>query len=703
MSAPYKDHRLKILTMRTPLDGLNIAARETILWPCHAFTISVPQKRKGRFNVFEVAVLKLTDAVSGDAQQIAQMLCIEKALVIFIQSRLQQLDLLDTRGELTQRGLQLLKVWQDAAIDETEYSVATVFIDLFTGKLLPFVSTQPLRFNPIIGQNQDEIITYHTYLNNNAPPTIARRITLPKEAHWRVIPEVNDIVRAIREFKKRFKRYALLNPAVDQPSPSVPMAEAITLHETPELVYLECVACIQVGNADLLVTDGCGLGFNEHFARHLTAMNVPWIGKMKRRGIIERHDENPGEEIPVLVNDTAKYPQISAPLSRANRALQDAQKIAVQTADEANEIIRLTDQAVAALYEAIEWALAYVVSVHPIERRLAVFPTQSTPENDDYLRALAKSVGLNLTGNTVSLLRVSPGKLQSVGQGNAEMQPLLLMAIVGAHLIPQHPFRHLASVDADCLAFIHVLKKTRDAVGHGNGAGTPIDTLRTYLDRAAQLIRVLVPNIDDPAVGNMVPVHRDINQLRLKARIELDAFFGTSGVHLFTPALREELIKLEMLETSPSLSNEQFAQAIQLMYSALQLSLLDVAKQRSSFAGLPSGSKDAALDRMVGCGFYPAVAVIPKRISTVNSRKVQSAIQGRSETLGAQLLAVFWLVGEKELMAFRQLEPDIVDFTAAVIARRGHNTVDISGLVRSDISSLKKRLFTTIKTLTESF
>lgn len=51
MSAPStkksaKDHRPKVISFRTALDGLNIAARQSVLWPCHAFNISIPQRKR---------------------------------------------------------------------------------------------------------------------------------------------------------------------------------------------------------------------------------------------------------------------------------------------------------------------------------------------------------------------------------------------------------------------------------------------------------------------------------------------------------------------------------------------------------------------------------------------------------------------------------------------------------------------------------
>ena len=70
MSVKPRDHRPKVISFRTALDGLNIAARQSVLWPCHAFNISIPQKKKSGLNVFEETVLKITEIESGDTEKL---------------------------------------------------------------------------------------------------------------------------------------------------------------------------------------------------------------------------------------------------------------------------------------------------------------------------------------------------------------------------------------------------------------------------------------------------------------------------------------------------------------------------------------------------------------------------------------------------------------------------------------------------------
>uniref|UniRef100_UPI003F58A2C1 hypothetical protein n=1 Tax=Vibrio cholerae TaxID=666 RepID=UPI003F58A2C1 len=159
------------------------------------------------------------------------------------------------------------------------------------------------------------------------------------------------------------------------------MAEAISLHENPELVYLHCNVLIQIGNSDLLVTDGCGFGFSESFANYLTSQDWKWVIDLKNKGVIDRlssdQSNEEAEDESSAADGLKKYPRIARPLRRAQEYLSDAEKIDVDSSNDEQEFARLTGLAVVALYEAIEWALRFVVSDNPVTHgnRLCHSPT----------------------------------------------------------------------------------------------------------------------------------------------------------------------------------------------------------------------------------------------------------------------------------------------------------------------------------------
>lgn len=716
MSAPStkksaKDHRPKVISFRTALDGLNIAARQSVLWPCHAFNISIPQKKKSGLNVFEETVLKITEIESGDTEKIALLTCLEKELVAFIQNRLNQLALLNDRYELSEHGQELLNEWQNKSDGNLEYTVATVFVDLLSGKLLPYVSTEQLSYKKISRIGDNGFIDFLINPTNDKSRVSARQIRPAKDSFWKAEPDSNGIIRAIREFKKKYKRYALLNQGVDQYPPPVPMAEAISLHENPELVYLHCNVLIQIGNSDLLVTDGFGFGFSETFANYLTSQDWQWVIDLKNKGVIDRlSSDQSNEEVQddsSAADGLKKYPRIARALRRAQEYLSDAEKIEVDSSNDEQEFVSLTGLAVVALYEAIEWALRFVVSDNPVIHWERLFSSQSYRENDKILRSFATKIGFDVSDSVKALLQVKPGKIRAVDRGVAEMQPLLALAIAGAINDPNHPLNNLAIEDSGCLSFINALKEVRDPVSHGSSTNVELspETLEGYRDRTTRLIQSLISDITEDAYKAKTKQERDIDQVRLKARIELDKSLGLGFVQAVSPSLREELVKVTILSQSKELTKEQKKQYVFTLASIMQLSLLEVAKGRGASVKNQTNLRDVAIEKIVQSGFYPAPDDIPKQIITVNTKRLYPAVQGASTTLGAQLLGVFLLGSESELIELRKSDSSFVEFVGKLIDLRGHNE-PLSHYSKNSIDDLmtyKNHAFKVIKIITEVF
>uniref|UniRef100_UPI0022A881E1 hypothetical protein n=1 Tax=Vibrio parahaemolyticus TaxID=670 RepID=UPI0022A881E1 len=691
---PAKDRRPKVISFNTALDGLNIAARQSVLWPCHAFNISIPQKKKNGLNVFEETVLKITEIESADTEKIALFTCLEKELVAFIQNRLNQLGLLNDRNELSEHGQELLNEWQNKSDGNLEYTVATVFVDLLSGKLLPYVSTEPMSYKKISRIGDKGFIDFLINPTNEKSRVSARQIRPAKDSFWKAVPDSNDIIRAIREFKKKYKRHALLNQGVDQYPPPVPMAEAISLHEYPELVYLHCNVLIQIGNSDLLVTDGCGFGFSESFANYLTSQDWKWVIDLKNKGIIDRLSSDQSNEESENESSAAdgmkKYPRIARPLRRAQEYLSDAEKIEVDSSNDEQEFVRLTGLAVVALYEAIEWALRFVVSDNPVTHWERLFSSQSYRENDKILRSFATKIGFDVSDRVKALLQVKPGKIRAVDRGVSEMQPLLALAIAGAINDPNHPLNHLAIEDSGCLSFINALKEVRDPVSHGSLIDVELspETLEGYRDRTTRLIQSLIPDITEDAYTAKTQQERDIDQVRLKARIELDKTLGLRFVQAVSPSLREELVKVTMLSQRTTLDNEQLQRYINLLASIMQLSLFEVAKDRRSSVKNRTNLKDEAIEKIVQSGFYPAPDAIPEQISTVNADRLYRAAQGSSTTLGAQLLALCLVASEGELVVLKRSFPKCFELIAKLIKLRGHGNQYETDFSRENLESV---------------
>lgn len=707
MSAPStkksaKDHRPKVISFRTALDGLNIAARQSVLWPCHAFNISIPQNKKSGLNVFEETVLRITEIESGDTEKIALLTCLEKELVAFIQNRLNQLGLLNDRYELTQQGQELLNEWQNKSDGNLEYAVATVFLDLLSGKLLPYVSTEQLSYKKISRIGDNGFIDFLINPTNEKSMVSARQIRPSKDSFWKAVPDSNNIIRAIREFKKKYKRHALLNQGVDQYPPPVPMAEAISLNENPELVYLHCNVLIQIGNSDLLVTDGFGFGFSESFANYLTSQDWQWVTNLKQQGIVDKigtaeDSANPSSR------KSFKYAEISKRIVGSKSTLQRIRNLEVKSTYYESDYRQEIENGIKNLYAALEWSLRQVVADNPVSEWEQIFSSSNFRDNEKLLVEFAKKIGFTLNEKNLGLLQVKPGAIRQIENGKVELQPLLALAIAGASSNANHPLHRLAHNHSGFLGHALILKKYRDPIEHGSTENLGVDDgiLKELIETTVPMIVSLISGVaEDLDQANWACNARDIDQERLKAIIALEQALGTAFFSNLSRDITEQLIRSELM--LKKFAAEESIEIIKCYASVIQHALFDAVKDRS-LEVKSNTIIESAIERIAQAGFFSAVESVPKELTTVAPHNTRRAVQGSSTTLGAHLLAVFLLGSESELIELQKSDPTFVAFVANLIRLRGHGNKQQSDFTRDDIESLKNNVFKAIKIITEVF
>lgn len=702
---PAKDHRPKVISFRTALDGLNIAASQSVLWPCHAFNISIPQKKKSGLNVFEGTVLKITEIESGDTEKIALLTCLEKELVAFIQNRLNQLGLLNDRYELSEYGQELLNEWQNKSDGNLEYTVATVFVDLLSGKLLPYVSTEQLSYKKISRIGDNGFIDFLINPTNEKSRVSARQIRPSKDSFWKAVPGSNDIIRAIREFKKKYKRHALLNQGVDQYPPPVPMAEAISLNENPELVYLHCHALIQIGNSELLVTDGCGFGFSERFANYLVSQNFDWVIKLKQRGVVDKigNDEDSDK---TSLRKSFKYAEISKRIVGSKSALQRIRSLEVKSTYYESDYRQEIENGIKNLYAALEWSLRQVVADNPVSEWEQIFSSSNFRDNEKLLVEFAKKVGFTLNEKNLGLIQVKPGAIRQIENGKVELQPLLALAIAGASSNANHPVHRLALNHSGFLGHALRLKRYRDPIEHGSTAALNVDDkiLEELIKLTVPMIISLVPDVagDLSEVDNdNMTSDDDISQQRLKAIIELEKVLGTAFVSNLSADIKEQLIRSELM--LDRFAAEKAIEIIKCYASVMQHALFDAVRDQRLEVESDHLIRESAVEKIIQAGFFPAKAHVPKQLTTVAPRNISRTLQGSSTTLGAHLLAVFLLGSENELIELKRSDPTFVDFVANLIQLRGHGNKQQSDFSRDDMASLKNHAFKVIKIISEVF
>ena len=710
MSARPKDHRPRVISLSTSLDRLNIAAKQNVLWPCHAFSISLPQKKKSGLNIFEQTVLKLTEIEFGDTEKIATIACLYTdndgkkplELLSFIQNRLHSLGLVDARYKLTKEGIALLENWQNNSEGNVEYTAATVFVDLLNGKLLPYVHVGELKQLSIIDID-GEFITVNTGSTGKSKAKRCRQIHPGKGSYWKTFPNSNDIIKAIREFKKKYQRHALLSKAAEQYPPRIPLAEAISVNDNPELVYLHCIVLIQIGNSDLLVTDGCGLGFSESFARYLQSQDWKWVTEFKQKGVFDKIGSDPMQTYRPL-DKSFKHREISRRLSSCKKSIQRLNRLEINNSHYESDYRNEIEKGIKNLYAALEWAFRQIVTDFPVSEWENIFSSQNFRENEKLLYAFAEKIGFSVTDKNKSILQVKPGAIRQIENGSVVLQPLLALSLAGANSNYIHPLHSLAENHSGFLSFALKLKRYRDPIEHGSEIDIDKDILNELIEDTIAKIISLIPGVADDlniASTGIKDSQSDVNQERLKADIELEKALGLPFVSELLPRMKEELIRVEIMLAQ--FSDDKSIEIIKCLAAVMQLALFEVVVNRKPSTKTEGDIRDKAIMKIVESGFYSSAASIPVEISTVNIRQLHSVVQGSSSTLGAHLLAIFLLGSESELIQLKKYDFSFIDFVANLISPRGHGNKQLYGLSLNDIESLKYDVFKAIKMIPEVF
>lgn len=756
MITQAKDYRSKIISFRPSLAGLEIASQQGILWPCHAFKVSIPTRRKKVLNIFEETILKLYATKQYDTQKLAEVACLDKEIVIFIQYRLVQLDILSDRFELTKLAKELLNQLDN---EPEEYMAATVYVDLIGGSILPIVTSEDPKYENVTEHRNQQGYIEFTVGSTGKKKNISALQLLPERNHMSMRPLPDEIAKTIRAFKRLHKRFSLLTENnIGLPS-FFQNSEAITIHQKPEVVFLHCRVIIQKGNPDFLVTDAFGYGFSNILKEALSDKSKAdktlnnWLVRLKGRGVIQKiadeevDNTSPNEKLPDgFSNVLFQYSDIKNRLNFAELKYKKVKNLQPSSTNRVDEEKQLMSGCLKALYDALEWTFRQVVFDNPVDHWADIFSSQSYKDNDRLLHKFVEKIGFTVHRSGNSLLQIKPGKIRAYLDGTVEMQPLLALAIAGASQDNQHPINNLALNDCNSLSFIAKLKRLRDIITHGEELNYTeimqatswmcvkckkvyhlIDEIKKcpncnheemkvtttvfddYRKRTHQIIISLYPSLKSTSGAAKTDISvgmGDIDQLRLKARISLDSYYGLSVVQMMPRNLSDELTKIELFGEALSIESSKIPEYVNSLASVLQISLLFLLAEHKVEIGDDIDLKVLALEKANIVKFSLIDETFPQGLRTVKNNSVKQACGGSSSTLGANLLAFLILIPKETLVTISRNVPNLITLVARIIDLRGHANKSSEQILNeldgeNELLALKETVYDTVNTLME--
>jgi len=753
MTKHAKDNHPKILSFQQNITGIQIASGRNILWPCHAFKVSIPSRRKKALNIFEETILKLCATETCNTVKLADITCLETEIVKFIQYRLSQLNLLTDRFELTKDAKEVIEQWDH---ESEEYMAATVYVDLICGSLLPVVVSEAPQYENVMEASAGGA-RFALGTTGDRKPIWAKRLR-EKYEYLRNVPTSDDVSKTIKAFKNLHKRFSLLTENNIGLPPFYSKSEAITVQHEPEMVFIHCSVIVQKGNPDFLVTDAFGYGFSSVFKEALAqaAKNDSnfdkWIVRLKEEGLVKLAQQKQGVDpksvngLPSGFSDALfQYPDVRTRLNRAEEDWRNT-NMPFSTSSQEKVFQHSVRKTLENLYDALEWTFRQVVFENPVDHWEQIFASQSYKDNNILLLKFAKNIGFTIPKSGNLLFEVEPGAIRAYSEGGVKMQPLLALAIAGASQDNQHPFNSLALNHTNSLTFIFKLKRFRNSAKHGGeldykeiikptsfnctmcsaiyrridkikkcpNCGHKELTVNTRLIddcrmQTHQIIKSLYPSLKsktgEAKKGINVEVS-DIDQLRLKARISLDNYFGISEVLMMPRNLSEELLKIELswdtMDREPMYAPAHINSLASALQIALFIAITDYIRQINADEDL----KVIAHAKSIEANFTLVDNKIPQCIYTSKERFIILACRGNSQSLQASLMTFLILMPIEKLATISGHAPDLLTLAARVVELRGHGNKSSEQILHElydddELLTLKENVFKIVKNLME--
>jgi hypothetical protein len=706
------DRRPRILDFTTKIN--DVRATRNLAWPCHAFRVTIPVRPTSRLNIFEQTVLRLLDEARLDASALADTTCLDVSLVKLVCCRLRDLGLITEHHELTPLGSSQLSLTDNEPFD---YEVRIIFRERISGALLPIVLGGELKYEEIASWNEKNCSVEIRKANDSS--VHLRMLSSPVVDGSPRPPTVANVLWATNRHRELSRQYAALRLG-GAPYPHVVHAQQMNVDPHPESVFLRCRVVVPSAGDDYRIGDPFGYGFSDLLFRAYEGLRAgdpdeqAFTRKLRDSASTVRPRsptaDTKAEETAVLsrlAGAVTEYPDLFAKLRQAEKELHRCKKNPTSSDAEAHFAYH-GQQTAQSLCEALEATLAHISAR---SRRAACETTlgghgQTPQANAQLLEQLAERLGLRARG-VGGLFRVPPGRVRALRDGAVDLQALLAVALASASEDPEHPLRRIAASFDNWLSFLREIKTMRDAGAHGQSWATGSTRLKALLEGTYRSIELLLPGLarDVPTASptSAASTVETAHDTRRRAISRLEDHFGVQWYVGLGTDVAELLTQVEL--ATPALAPQvagplNVVRMINDLASVLQA--LAHARQAPAPQALGSGETHRAKARLraVESGLLNEGAELPPCLATVNPRRLDEAMQGRSPSLGASLMALLIVAPLEWLKALALASPGFLDLCARVIDLRGHGNRPVF-LQAEDVLMLKDRVYAACAALME--
>ena len=667
-----------------------------LLWPCILYRVEV-QSPKMVLDIFERTVLGLAECKITSTYEVSTQMKMSLEIIEFIQNRLVVKNLLEPKTfEITDKGKECLR--NVLSEQNTEPVVVCILKDLISGRLLDYAAENP-PLNSIKGIFPGKEET--PYARYFVPGNIEYKANLVFPKSIDVIknnmsskPEPALILRAIRKFNK-----------FAEEENRIPLKNSSSKAEikTEEELVLVATKAFATTTGDIYSTDAAGLGISDiytDFIRETDSDRNRWLKRLYDKGTvtIDEEKEDTKNNAPTFM-----YPGISKQLLETYKNIESIKNIKIKDGiTERQEIQRKGEQIIYNLYSAFEEVLKlYYQNNHDATEednniRAADSEVRSLNkqmlEESDYIDSstilyypLADKLGFELTEQEKKSLKVYRGRIDGIREGGqSEFAPLLCLTLAYSNSQDETPMDFLCEKHPDCISQLLSLKDLRDKTYIAHGPGIAANEIRysavsTYMNRILSYSTILCPELEEDIKEisgfriqneDYAYYSKKYNQ-RLNAKMDLYKTFGNSRINSLSSNIVNQMINCKMSFLERKYIVGSICSVIQQIFEEAIVSILG----RANPPAKEHRNTNYASEKCQKAGFNLDSGVLPESLNTVNYKRINKAVCGACDTLGAAVIGFILLVSDSELQDISSRHPEMFNDIDNLLEQRGHKDV----------------------------
>ena len=648
-------------------------AKQNLLYPLWAYNITLPVVMNGELNSLENVVYELIENKEKDPQHIATLTGLNVELVEFIISRLQQLELVTSRMQVTK--LAQTKTSQQT---KTQFIAATVYYDIANEVYLPKVVKNGM---PVLYATKNKT-KYDFHLGNSgeSKEVKATRANFNKQTAPKLTP--NDALNIIRRYRNILKTERLINSNTNDYY-NVPIS-SIEIDNSPKSVYLHRQAFIPESRADIFVTNGFNGKINPDASRNFQR-------DFRGTRLYKRLKENADSRS--LNNADILHVNQDVPMAKLKRAYQGLIDNEINSSSEHKAAMAYQAGFFKGIYSAIEHLLAKSALDSPAQDvAMHIHSTNAAVNGKNIINRVSK---LGFTTNKLAnyFFGIKRGTLNYLNYSDPSMSTMIALNVISANQALNHPLTALAREQPEFFERINVLKKLRNAASHGDIVTEIKDKQEViqWYEWFEAVCKIFGDNISEVTTTNEGHIQKNS---ALRVSIEMDKYFNWHQKKLLPPEVKAAIDSALQKQLENNLSD-----AVNDCASALQKSFYYAAK-----------SLDPVLDTSQLLAENSA-AVVARKIGSCksdniphsNKDSIERACYGVDSTLGANAMAFIYRAHIEDLKCCQNLK-QFLPVTTKLWRLRGHNRrLTESDISSQDLSKLLINVFNVINDLTEHF